>query len=84
MVYDATTDIAKLYINGVETLVTPTPVVLPASPIDNRIKSWQVGSLGGSDTDYVFDEFGWYSVALNQTMIDYLYNGGIGNRPAGV
>lgn len=83
VVYDADTDIAKLYINAVQTLTT-TAVALPTSAAGNKIASWQVGSIGGSSLDYVFDEFGFYSQALNQTMIDYLYNSGAANRPAGI
>lgn len=83
VVYNADTDIATLYVNGVSTLTT-TPVALPTSATDNRIASWQSSGAGASSTDYVFDEFGWYAVALNQTMIDFLYNGGMGNRPSGI
>jgi len=82
-VYDADTDLCKLYVNGLE-LLTTAPVALPTSVANNRIASWQVGSIGGADLDYVFDEFGWYGIALNQTMIDFLYNGGVGNRPSGI
>lgn len=81
--YDADTDITTVHINGVSTLVS-TAIVLPTSAANNKIACWQVGSVGGADLDYVFDEFGFYSVALNQTMIDYLYNSGAANRPSGI
>lgn len=82
--YDGATGIATLYINGVATLVTTTPVMFFTTLTDNRISCLQSGAIGGSAMDMVVDEFGWYKSTLTQGTIDFLYNSGAGNRPSGI